>query len=82
MFVATKKNKGKKIRFNKNVIIDKTFSSIGQKKLHIHKRGNKGSKTQALGFKNTFISVVNVHDMKNLRRTFLSLYVRISIGTF
>lgn len=51
------------LRKIKNVIIDKTFSSIGQKKLHIHKRGNKGSKTRALGFKNTFISDIIKADL-------------------
>jgi len=43
---------------------------------------NNSDNSEIYKFENTFIRCVDVHDMKNQRRTFLSLYVRISIGTF
>lgn len=47
----------------KHVINDKTFTSVGQKYLHIHKRGNKGTSARAIGLKNTFILQIIKKDL-------------------
>ena len=48
----------------RNKIITKTITQKGQKILHIHKHGNKGHETRALGFKQKFITEIFSNKMK------------------
>ena len=49
----------------KKRIKEKNISQKGQKYLHIHSHGSKGSLTKALGFKNKFVTLLFHHYMKD-----------------
>ena len=61
--LKTKKKFQKDLDDIKKVINDKTFTSSGQKYLHIHKRGNKGTSSRAIGLKNTFLLEIIKKDL-------------------
>ena len=59
-----------------NRIITRTVSQRGQKYLHIHPHGSKGSKTRAFGFTNKFVTkLVSIETEKPLTTKGNSFYI-------